>query len=270
MSTFSISTTDPSDYQVVTYSVDGPIATVTLNRPDALNAFNTPMRSELAGALQHAAENSDVRIVLLTGSGRAFSAGADLKDGMPIEDQTVQDQLQVEYLPSLRLINEMNKPVMAVLNGVAAGVGLSYALNCDLAIMSDKAYMMSPFAAISLVPDGGMNWQLVHAMGYKKAYEFGISGQKMTAEMAEQAGLVNKVVPAEVLMESAVNWANALTRQAPLSLAATKRVMRFAMENTWKNSFDLEAAEQVKLLLSPDNVEGINAFLEKRKPVFKG
>lgn len=270
MSKFEVSTAAPADYETVLYAVEGSVATVTLNRPDALNSFNNSLRSELAGALQRAAEDSEIRVVLLTGAGRAFSAGADLKAGMPLEEQTVKEQLQVEYLPSLKLINTMDKPVIAVINGVAAGIGLGYALNCDMAIMADSAYLLSPFAAISLVADGGINWQLVHRLGYRKAYEVSVEGQKMPAEFCLNHGLVNRVVPADELMEAANTWAKKLSNQAPLTMAATKRVMRFAMENSWQDSFDLEAEEQVKLLLSPDNVEGVSAFLEKRKPVFKG
>ena len=270
MSAFEISKANPSDYETVSYSTEGPVATVTLNRPDALNAFNTTMRAELAAALTLAAESDDIRVVLFAGAGRAFSVGADLKGGMPPDGQTVQDQLQDEYLPSLKLIGDMDKPVIAVLNGPTAGIALGYALNCDLAIMADSAYLLSPFAAISLVPDGGTNWQLARRLGYKKAYEMSVEGQKISASMARETGLVNRVVAADELMISATEWAQSLAQRAPLALAATKRAMRFAMENTWQDSFDREAEEQLSLLLSPDNIEGINAFLEKRTPVFKG
>ncbi len=270
MTTFEFSKADPSDYETVSYTTDGAVATVTLNRPDALNSFNTPMRAELGAALQLAADSKDIRVVLLAGAGRAFSAGADLKAGMPPEGQTVQDQLQDEYLPSLKLIGDMDKPVIAVLNGPTAGIALGYALNCDLAIMSEKAYLLAPFAAISLVADGGINWQLARRLGYKKAYEVSIEGQKVSASMALETGLVNKVVPADELMATAMEWAQSLSLRAPLTMAATKRAMRFAMENTWQASFDLEAKEQVALLESPDNIEGVTAFLEKRQPVFKG
>lgn len=270
MKPFEISKANPADYQTVRYETDGPVAIVTLNRPDALNAFNRQMRSELAAALKLAANDGAIRVVLLTGEGRAFGAGADLKAGLPPEGQTVEDQLQDEYLPSLNLIVKMNKPVMAVLNGPTAGIALGYALNCDLAIMAESAYLLAPFAAISLVADGGINWQLARHMGYKKAYEVSVEGQKISAQTALETGLVNKVVPAEVLMASAMKWAHDLAERAPLTLAATKRAMRFAMENTWQDSFNLEAKEQLALLESPDNIEGVTAFLEKRKPKFKG
>ncbi|MEM7082904.1 MAG: enoyl-CoA hydratase/isomerase family protein [Pseudomonadota bacterium] len=270
MSQFSISQSNPADYETVIYEVDGPVAIVSLNRPNAMNSFNTLMRSELAGALMRAKDDDAIRVVILTGVGRAFSAGADLKAGMPEGSQTVKDQLRDEYLPSIRLINDMDKPVMAALNGPTAGIALGYALNCDLAVMSEDAYLLSPFAAISLVADGGINWQLARRLGYKKAYEVCVEGQRMPAALALEWGLVNKVVPADALMSTATEWAHTLSKQAPLTLAATKRVMRFAMQNTWQASFDLEAEEQVDLLMSPDNVEGVAAFLEKRSPVFKG
>ncbi len=270
MTTFTMSNANPSEFDAVSYETDGAVATVTLNRPDALNSFNTPMRAELWAALKLAADDASIRVVLLTGAGKAFSAGADLKAGMPPEGQNVEDQLKDEYQPSLRLIGEMDKPVIAVLNGATAGIALGYALHCDLAIMSEKAFLLSPFAAISLVADGGINWQLARRLGYKKAYEISVEGQRMSADMALDTGLVNKVVPPDELMTEAMAWAQSLAERAPLTLAATKRVMRFAMQNTWQDAFNLEAEEQVELLESPDNVEGVAAFLEKRTPVFKG
>lgn len=258
------------NYTTIKYETLGAVATVTLNRPDSLNSFNKTMRAELAQALKQAADNHAIRIVLFTGAGRAFSAGADLKAGMPPEGQTVEQQLQDEYRPSLELITGMDKPVMAVINGPVAGIALGYVMACDLAIMSENAYLLSPFTTISLLGDGGINWHLPRYLGYKKAYEYSIECKKMSAKMALEMGMVNKIVLPEVLEETAMVWAQALTKRAPLTMAATKKAMRFAMQNTFEHSFDLEAKMQNGLLGSADNIEGVTAFLEKRKPVFTG
>jgi 2-(1,2-epoxy-1,2-dihydrophenyl)acetyl-CoA isomerase len=205
--------------------------------------------------------------VILTGEGRTFSAGADLKAGI---DKDVTEILQVEYRPVQEAIANIPKPVIAAIPGSAAGIGLSIALQCDLLIMADNAFMLSPFTTISLVPDGGMNWMLVNQVGYRRAFQLSIESERVAAGRCVELGLANKAVPAEQLMSAALEWANAISERAPLSLAATKKVMRFAANNDWGSSYDLEAQLQGELLGSADNMEGIQAFFEKRRPKFTG
>lgn len=256
-------------FNTVKYTTDGPVGIVTIHRPDAMNAFNAELRRELLLACQLAASDASVRVVLLTGEGRSFSAGADLKDGLSPDART-DDMLQKEYRPALECIWEMEKPVIAVVGGSAAGIGTSFALICDLLVMADNAFLLSPFTTISLVPDGGLNWLLVHQLGYRRAFQLSVEAERISAERCLALGLANKVVPAGKLMDEALAWAKSLSERAPMSLAATKKAMRHATSGSWGSTFDLEAPMQHSLRQSEDCKEGVAAFLEKRKPAFKG
>ena len=251
----------------VKYEQLDAVAVITLHRPEAMNSFNAELRAALAFALEKAHEDDSVRVVVLTGEGRTFSAGADLKAGI---DKDVTEILQVEYRPVQEAIANIPKPVIAAIPGSAAGIGLSIALNCDLLIMADNAFMLSPFTTISLVPDGGMNWMLVQQVGYRRAFQLSIESERVAADRCVELGLANKAVPADELQSAALQWAQELAQRAPLSLAATKKVMRFAGNNDWGSSYDLEAQLQGELLASDDNKEGIQAFFEKRAPKFTG
>jgi len=178
--------------------------------------------------------------------------------------------LQTEYRPVLECIWEMEKPVIAAVGGSAAGIGMSFALMCDLLIMSDKAFLLSPFTTISLVPDGGLTWLLVHQLGYRRAFQLSVESERISADRCLELGLANKVVAAESLLDEAVGWAKALADRAPLSIAATKKAMRHATGGSWASTFDVEAPLQQRLRGSADSAEGVSAFLEKRKPKFKG
>ncbi|MEM1261684.1 MAG: enoyl-CoA hydratase-related protein [Pseudomonadota bacterium] len=249
------------------YEQDDGVAVITLNRPEAMNSLNTDLRATLVRDFRNASDDDSVRVVILTGEGRCFSAGADLKAGIASD---IEQTLQVEYRPLFEIIAAISKPVIAVVPGSAAGIGLSLALQCDLMMMADNAFLLSPFTAISLVPDGGLNWFLVRQLGYRRAFQLSIESERIPAKRCVELGLANKVGPAAELRVTAVAWAKSLARRAPLSLAATKRAMRFATDREWTEVFDLEAKLQGELLGSEDNREGINAFLEKRDPAFKG
>ena len=175
-----------------------------------------------------------------------------------------------EYRPVQEAIANIPKPVIAAIPGSAAGIGMSMALQCDLMIMADNAFLLSPFTTISLVPDGGLSWLLVRQLGYRRAFQLSAESERISAGRCVELGLANKAVPADKLGAAAMEWAQQLAKRAPLSLAATKQAMRFAMDSDWASAYQLEAKLQGELLGSEDNREGIEAFFEKRAPEFKG
>ena len=204
--------------ETVRYEQQDAVAIISLDRPDALNGFTDALRADLHNALQRAANDTAVRAVVLTGEGRCFSAGADLKAGFDsASDRGVEGQLQDEYRPTLEAIADMPKPVIAAVNGFAAGIGLSYALQCDLVMMSEDAFMLSPFTTISLVPDGGANWSLVRHLGYHRAYELSIEGTRIPAARCVELGLANRTSPADSLLDDAIAWQRACQTRAPVA-----------------------------------------------------
>lgn len=258
-----------SDYETVKYATDDQVAIITIHRPEAMNSFDDALRRDLLSACDRAAKDKKVRAVVLTGEGRSFSAGADLKSGLD-PNRSIEEMLQTEYRPVLECIWHMEKPVIAAVGGSAAGIGMSFALVCDLMIMADNAFLLSPFTTISLVPDGGLNWLLVHQLGYRRAFQLSVESERISAQRCLELGLANKVVPADALLTEAVSWAKSLAERAPLSVAATKKAMRHATSGSWASTFDVEAPLQQALRFSADSAEGVTAFLEKRKPEFKG
>ncbi len=258
-----------SEYETVKVGQDGAVASITIYRPEAMNSFNTQLRADLLAAFEKAASDDSVRVVIFTGEGRSFSAGADLKDIDSVE-KSVDQLLQTEYRPVLECIAQMRQPVIAAVGGSAAGIGMSFALASDLLVMADNAFLLSPFTTISLVPDGGLNWLLVQQLGYRRAFQLSIESERISAERCVELGLANKAVPADDLMDETMKWAKALAERAPLSLAATKKAMRHAASNSWASTFDVEAPLQKALRNSEDCEEGVRAFFEKRKAEFKG
>jgi 2-(1,2-epoxy-1,2-dihydrophenyl)acetyl-CoA isomerase len=252
---------------IVSYDLHGAVAVITLNRPESMNSFNTELRADVVAAFARARDDDAVRVIVFTGEGRCFSAGADLKAGI---DRDVEDILQSEYRPVQEMIASIPKPIIAAIPGSAAGIGMSMALQCDLVLMADDAFLLSPFTTISLVPDGGLNWILVRQLGYRRAFQLSVESERIPAERCVELGLANRTAPAEELRATALQWAANLANRAPLSLAATKKVMRYACDHSFDEAYDLEARLQGELLGTEDNQEGIQAFLEKRKPVFKG
>lgn len=253
---------------IVKYEQHDGVAVITLNRPDAMNSFTSQLSFDLLDTLEKAHHDDDIRVVVLTGEGRCFSAGADLKSGF--EGRRVFGKLQYEYRPVMSAVATMPKAVIAAVPGSAAGIGLSLALTCDLMIMADSAFLLSPFTTISLVPDGGLNWLLVRQLGYRRAFQLSIESDRVDAARCVELGLANRTVPDGELQNAALAWAQQLATRAPLSIAATKKVMRHAMDHDWASSFDAEAELQQSLVGCADNLEGVQAFFEKRDPQFKG
>lgn len=258
-----------AEFSTVKYATQGATAVITISRPDAMNSFNTELRSDLMAAFRLADRDDGIRVIVFTGEGRSFSAGADLKGSLSI-GSTVEQQLQEEYRPVFEMIMNTGKPVIAAVGGSAAGIGMSFALTCDLLIMAESAFLLAPFTTISLVPDGGLNWLLVQQLGYRRAFQLCIESERIPAPRCVELGLANRAVPANDLMTEALAWAESIAERAPLSIAATKKAMRFALENSWGATYDIEAEMQDSLRGSEDCVEGVTAFFEKRKPEFKG
>jgi 2-(1,2-epoxy-1,2-dihydrophenyl)acetyl-CoA isomerase len=252
----------------VTYSVEGAVALVALNRPDSLNAINAQLRCDLLGAFAAAEADDAVRVVVLAGEGRAFCAGADLASISADDDVTAM--LMEGYKPSLDAIAASAKPYVAAIHGACAGIGAAYALNCDLAVMEETSYMYQAFAAIGLIPDGGNHWHLVRALGYKRAYAAIVGAQKLPAVDCAAAGMVNRVVPAGEARAEAMAWAAELALGAPRTLRHAKTVLRAAQTGTFDDVYQMEAALQADCTASQDAANAIAAFFAKRKPVFTG
>jgi len=257
------------DYSTIKYEEKGPVALVVMNRPEAMNSFNGELRRELLQALIRAAGRESIRAVVLSGAGKAFNVGADLKEGLPT-DVRIEDVINSEYRPILELIAGMEKPVIAAVNGPAAGIGLSFALACDLLVMAEDAYLLSPFSTISLLPDGGATWLMVRQLGYRRAYQLCVEAERIDPARCLEFGLANKVVPAGKAIDESLAWAHSLAERAPLALARTKLAMRASMSSGYSEAIAYEARLQTRCVTSEDAREGISAFLEKRKPEFKG
>jgi 2-(1,2-epoxy-1,2-dihydrophenyl)acetyl-CoA isomerase len=260
-----------SGYETVLVERHGAVAVVSLNRPDKLNSFNGPLRRELLLAVREVNDDDSVRAVVLTGAGRAFSAGADLAD-MPEDKSTfrVEDQLNGEYKPALMEIHEATKPWISAINGACAGIGSAFGMVCDLTVMADDAYIYQAFAGISLVPDGGATWHLVRTLGRKRAYEVIVTGEKMRADKCLQWGLCNRVVPAAKLLEETLAWAQEIAARAPLSLRYAKQAVNAAIEQSVSDTISQEAKLQHICITSEDAQEGVIAFMQKRAPVWQG
>ena len=259
------------EFETVIYELDNKVATITLNRPDNLNAFNSQMVLDLREATDATYKDSSIRCVILTGKGKGFSAGADLKENMaqPNDPNAVEKGLLEGYKPVFMNIINMPKPVISAVNGPAAGIGYSFAMACDLTLMSEEAYLLSAFSNIGVVPDGGANWLLTNTVGYKLAYQLAIEGEKIPASRCLELGLVNKVVPSDELLSEAKEWATKLSQRSPQALSQTKKIMRMALDSTFEEIFSVEAKIQNQLIGSADNKEAVMAFLEKRPPKFQ-
>jgi 2-(1,2-epoxy-1,2-dihydrophenyl)acetyl-CoA isomerase len=245
----------------------GRVATLTLNRPDKLNAFDSELKKEMRSRVAEIEDDPEILVVILRGSGRGFCAGADLGDGM---EGRASFHLDMEYKPFLTGIAMSNKIWIAQVHGACAGIGAAVAMNCDFMIMSDDAYIYMAFATIGLVPDGGNTQLLLNALGYKRALQAALEGRRIPAEECLQYGICNKVVGADMLEEESNALAGRLAGGAPLALAATKRLMRKVGAMSYGEAISAEGLEQTPLLKSQDFAEGVRAFFAKEKPVFKG
>lgn len=257
----------------VLYAVDGGVATLTLNRPDKLNAFTAEMHSALAAALDRAASDSAVRAILLTGAGRAFCAGQDLEDvgGLaPGEAADLGQAIDRLYNPLVRRLRGLDLPVVCAVNGVAAGAGANIALACDLVIAARSARFIQAFAKIGLVPDSGGTFFLPRLVGEARAKGLAMLGDALGAEQALAWGLIWAVTDDEALAQEAAALATRLAAAPTRGLALTKQAIQAAAENGLDAQLDLERDLQREAGRTHDHREGVQAFLEKRKPVFRG
>ena len=252
----------------IKYEKKGAVALIAFNRPEVRNAFNAKMTEDILSALLQAKDDSQIRAIVLTGEGMSFSAGADLS-ARDNKWSDTEEALVEGYLPSLKAIMEMPKPVISAVNGAAAGIGSAYAMACDLTVMSEDSYILQAFSNIGLIPDGGANWFLTNTVGYKLAYQIAIEGERIDSKRCLELGLINKIVPAEDLLQEAITWANKLSLRSSQSLKLTKEIMRKALDSSYEDIYDLEAKTQNTLTGSEDNIEGVLAFMEKRPPNFK-
>ncbi len=258
-------------YETILVDEQSHVRTITLNRPDDLNALNERMARELQAELAGVAEDRSVRCLVLTGAGRAFCAGQDLKEvtGAP-EPVDYREIIHRRYNPIVRRFRSMEIPIIASINGAAAGAGWSLALACDLRIASREAKFISAFGSIGLVPDAGMTWMLPRLVGLAKALEISWFGDPLTAAEAVQLGLVNRLAAPDELAAATGAWAATLARAAPQSLALTKQAMYASPASDLDSQLEREARLQGIAGRTKDYIEGVKAFLDKRTPEFTG
>ncbi len=264
--------TTATTFETIEVTQDEGICTISLQRSDVLNAFNNVLTDELLIALKDASKNKAVRVVVLTGSGRAFSSGQDLADlkekYVPGYEPHLGDDLKKRYDPIVKTIHTMEKPVIASVNGVAAGAGCSLALACDMRIASEHASFIEVFVNVGLIPDSGSTWTLPRLVGFGRAMELCCSGRPVKAEEALAIGLVNQVVKHDDLDEATLKLAKKLASLPAKSISLTKRLLNQSFENNFQEQLVQEAFAQETAGRSHDHFEGVVAFIEKRKPNF--
>lgn len=246
------------------------LAILKLNRPKAYNSFNREMALRLQDTLKKCANDDSIRAVLLTGEGRAFCAGQDLKEIVDPNGPPLAAILKEHYNPLIRQLRALPKPIIAAINGVAAGAGANLALACDVVVATQSASFIQAFSKIGLIPDSGGTFFLPRLIGFQKASALMMLGDKVTAEEAEQMGMIYKVFADDTFGESALKLAQKLANMPTKGLAMTKHALNQSFVNTLDEQLDLEGELQPKAGVTDDYKEGVAAFLEKRKAIFVG
>ena len=257
-------------FETLLFEITDGRALITLNRPDVYNAFNDQMRKELLAALKEAEKDTAVRVVILTGAGQAFCSGQDLKEVLANPDRSISESLHKGYNPLIKQMRNMPKPVIGRLNGIAAGAGCSLALACDMVIASEEAALSEIFINIGLVLDSGSAYFLPRLVGSAIAFELATTGRKVSANEAVTIGLINKAVPSDQLdtavMEMAAYYEHAPTK----AIGLMKKMLNKSFQSDLDTLLEYEAYCQDIAATTSDSKEGIAAFLQKRKPQFKG
>jgi enoyl-CoA hydratase/carnithine racemase len=264
-----------TDYSELLYDRAGHIVTITLNRPDRLNAISGPMLTSFSQALRDADADRDVRVIIITGAGRGFCAGLDLKDltaGTGIGSNNgggAGARFDLANSPPV-VLHTTDKPVICALNGAAAGYGMDLALGCDMRIASTAAKLAAVFAKRGVLPESGGTWLLPRLIGWAKASEVFLRGRVLPAQECLELGLVNAVVEPHLLMPTAMEWAEEIAAGAPLAVQATKRMMRLSLEESFEANVHHVYMQLLPLFGTEDFREGVKAFMEKRPAEFKG
>lgn len=259
-----------STYQFLRYSVEQGVATITLNRPDVYNALNDEITYELQDALKAVAKDAQVRVVVLTGEGKAFCSGQDLKAASGDQKRSFMQSLHKRYNPIISAMRNLPKPIVCRLNGVAAGAGCSLALACDVIVAAEEATLIEVFINIGLVPDSGSSYFLPRTVGMNKAFELCSMGNRVKATEAVSIGLINKAVPMAELDQTVKFYTDYFAKAPTKSIGLIKRMLNKSVTSTLEEMLEYEAYCQEIAGTSNDYKEGVTAFLEKRKPDFKG
>ncbi len=261
--------TKPMDTPIL-YTVEDQVGRITLNRPDVFNSFNREMALQLQNVLDECRDNADVRAVLLTGAGKAFCAGQDLKEMTGEDAPSFPTVINEHYNPIIRRLRELPKPVVCLVNGVAAGAGANIALACDITVAVESASFIQAFSKIGLVPDSGGTYHLPRLVGWQRAAAFMMLGEKVSARDAANMGMIYLAVPDDEGADKAKALAAKLAKMPTKGLALTKRALNYACDSDLERQLAIECELQDLAGRTHDYQEGVQAFLEKRKPNFKG
>jgi 2-(1,2-epoxy-1,2-dihydrophenyl)acetyl-CoA isomerase len=260
----------PTPFTALRYEVADAVATIVLDRPDALNSLTVPLKEELLRAFREAGRDATVGAVILTGAGRAFCAGQDLRERLEPDAAPLPVEIRERYNPLILAMRRLEKPIVGAINGVAAGAGASLALACDLRIAAESASFVLAFGRVGLIPDSGATWLLPRLVGLAHAYELALLNEPLSATDAQRLGLVSAVVPADALLDEARGLAVRLAAGAPVAIGLTKRALNRSLETDLESALEYEAFLQGIAGRTADHAEGLRAFLEKRPPRFTG
>jgi len=265
-------TADSPKPEPVVYAVDGAVATITFNRPEAMNALDVATKNALLAAVREAAGDPKVRAVVLTGTGRAFCVGQDLREHMEKvkAGETIGNTVREHYNPIMLALTGMPKPVIAAVNGVAAGAGAGFAMACDFRLAADTAGVNLAFAGVALSADSGGSWTLPRLVGQAKAVELLLLPETIPAARALELGLFTELVPTDELAARAWELAEKLAAGPTVSYASLKESVAYGATHTFAETLEKEDEMQMRCFLAPDHMEAVSAFLEKRRPNFTG